>query len=147
MVAEDGMTMEKRVAALEKEFGKQHNPVTLENRLKALESVLKGHVQAVSSSCYIYEPDGNTEKEKICYLETIKDKLLEKLSAKDDREAGISRIRDFISKHSIHESSFYYDCNVVDCPIKTAVLSYDGNDYCMEHFLELVIDGFKQNLS
>ena len=84
MVAEDGMTMEKRVAALEKEFGKQHNPVTLENRLKALESVLKGHVQAVSSSCYIYEPDGNTEKEKICYLETIKDKLLEKLSAKED---------------------------------------------------------------
>ena len=61
-----------------------HHVIIEQNqKIEALESVLKGHVQAVSSSCYIYEPDGNTEKEKICYLETIKDKLLEKLSAKE----------------------------------------------------------------
>ena len=37
------MNLEERVDALEKEFGKQHNPVTLEERLKALEKMVERH--------------------------------------------------------------------------------------------------------
>ena len=47
------MNLEERVDALEREFGKQHNPVTLEERLKALEK------KNIEFSNYIHEGIGN----------------------------------------------------------------------------------------
>ncbi len=49
-------------------------------------------------------------------------------------------MRDYIKDKSIYVSNLYYDCNIVDCKCKEAVLSFQGNNYCMEHFIEFIRD-------
>ena len=47
---------------------------------------------------------------------------------------------DYIGKKSIFVANIYYPCNVVDCPEKETVLSYEGNHYCLKHFVDIVQD-------
>ena len=74
-----------------------------------------------------YDLDSATEFVYIAYLlkkiETIMEEVIE---------------TDYIKSKSIYLAEHYYPCNIVDCPIKEASLSYEGNYYCMEHFIELI---------
>ncbi len=45
---------------------------------------------------------------------------------------------DYIRDKSIFLSNLYYDCNIVGCKCKEAVLSFMGNNYCMKHFIEFI---------
>lgn len=49
-------------------------------------------------------------------------------------------IEEYIEKKSIYVGIFYYPCNIVKCEVKDAILSYEGNNYCMKHFLEIIKD-------
>ena len=51
--------------------------------------------------------------------------------------------KEYIKDKSIFISDFYYECNIVGCKSKEAVIAYMGNYYCMEHFLEFVMDDLK----
>lgn len=46
----------------------------------------------------------------------------------------------YILRKSIFHSDFYNDCNIVDCPISEATLCYEGNYYCLKHFIEIIQD-------
>ena len=54
--------------------------------------------------------------------------------------------KDYIKKSSIFVGNYYYPCNVVACPVKEAVLSYEGNNYCIKHFLEFIQYDAKKEL-
>lgn len=61
---------------------------------------------------------------------------------KKKKTSKIKVLLDYIREKAIFVSSYYYPCNMVGCEVKNAILSYEGNNYCMEHFLEFIIDNF-----
>lgn len=44
----------------------------------------------------------------------------------------------FINDHWIHE------CNIKGCESRSASLSYEGNYYCMKHFIEIIQEDSKK---
>ncbi len=61
-------------------------------------------------------------------------------TSKPETSAGSARQTDYFERKSIYLSDLYNDCNIVDCAIKEAFLSYEGNYYCLTHFVEIVQD-------
>ena len=57
-----------------------------------------------------------------------------------EQDAGSARQTDYIKSKSIYIAKHYYPCNVVNCPVKEASLAYEGNYYCIVHFIEMVQD-------
>ncbi len=57
-----------------------------------------------------------------------------------NEEKEPTRQTNYIKKKSIYLAEHYYPCNIVNCPIKEASLAYEGNYYCIRHFVEMVQD-------
>ena len=74
-----------------------------------------------------------TEEQK----EHIQNSILEPLEYGNKKA---QREDDYLKEKGIFLSDFYNDCNIVDCPIKEATISYEGNYYCLKHFVGMVQD-------
>ena len=48
------------------------------------------------------------------------------------------RTAEYIKNKSIYLDAFYTDCNIVGCDVKDAILNFQGNNYCMKHFVEFI---------